>query len=200
MRLFGVSFGESNTKLGNVFTFSLPSRITCPGASSWCRKHCYAKRYERLRPTCRKAYRDNYDLAKITERFVRIMTGVLPRILPCMRIHTSGDFFSADYINAWKEICSEFPQVRFWTYTRSWSVPDLLPSLEELRSLDNVSLFASTDPTMKLPPKDWRTAFIACDPRAEGIACRTQNSEESSCLDCGYCFGDTGGNVVFKVH
>ena len=30
MQLLGVSFGEGNDKLGAVFTFSLPSKITCP--------------------------------------------------------------------------------------------------------------------------------------------------------------------------
>ena len=42
MRLFGVSLGEGNAKVGDVYTFSLPSHATCPGASPWCLEHCYA--------------------------------------------------------------------------------------------------------------------------------------------------------------
>ena len=45
--------GRGNSKVGNIPTFSLPSRLTCPGASAWCIEHCYARRFERLRPFCR---------------------------------------------------------------------------------------------------------------------------------------------------
>jgi len=31
MHLFGLSLGEGNRKIGDVFSFSLPSGITCPG-------------------------------------------------------------------------------------------------------------------------------------------------------------------------
>jgi len=92
MRLFGITFGEGNIKVGDVFTFSLPSHITCPGASSWCRKYCNAARYEKLRPTCRNAYKLNLMLAKNPKKFTKIVLGILPRILSCMRIHVSGDF------------------------------------------------------------------------------------------------------------
>ena len=37
-----------NTKVGRVWTFSLPSFVTCPGASAWCRQHCYAARFEQI--------------------------------------------------------------------------------------------------------------------------------------------------------
>jgi len=200
MRLFGVSLGEGNAKVGEVFTFSLPSHTTCPGASPWCLKHCYAYRYERLRPSCLRAYQRNLVLAQRTSEFVRVMTGVVPRILSCMRIHVSGDFHSAEYVDGWYRICAAFPQTRFWSYTRSWTVPQLARPLERLRALPNVVLFASTDPTMPLPPEGWRVAFVDADPRARGILCSKQTEEEDSCLDCGYCFRHDTGDVIFRVH
>ena len=200
MNLLGVSFGEGNMKVGDVFSFSLPSRVTCLGASPWCLKHCYAYRYERLRPSCRRAYRRNLALTRDPEKFVKTMIGVIPRILPCFRIHISGDFYSHFYIEAWERICSEFPQTKFWAYTRSWAVPELLEPLEQLRALPNVALFVSTDPTMPLPPEGWRVAFIESDPRADGMLCTNQNGTQDSCLECGYCFRRDEGNVIFKVH
>jgi len=200
MRLFDVSFGEGNTKLGSVFTFSLPSFSTCPGASSWCRKHCYSMRYERLRPTCRSAYERNLLLAKNPKRFTKIIIGILLRILSCVRIHVSGDFWSPAYIDAWRQICIAFPQTKFWTYTRSWIIPELLDPLIQLKALPNVELFASTDPTMPLPFPDWRGAFVNTDKRANGLLCRQQEGILSSCLTCGYCFRKKSGNVIFKVH
>jgi hypothetical protein len=100
LKLLGVSLGEGNTKVGDVFTFSLPSKTTCPGASPWCLSHCYAHRYEVRRPGCRKAYQANLNLASAPQVFARRMIGILPRILPCFRIHVSGDFNSAQYIDA----------------------------------------------------------------------------------------------------
>jgi hypothetical protein len=200
MQLLGVSFGEGNEKLGSIFTFSLPSQITCPGSSQWCRKKCYGKRYERLRFKCRNAYERNFALSKTPEKFSRLMIGVIPRILSSFRIHVSGDFYCQEYIESWIKICSTFPTINFWAYTRSWNVISLIGSLKKLRNLSNVQLFASTDPTMPLPPKDWRIAFIDEDFRAEGIDCPAQINERITCLTCGYCLNKDQGNVVFKVH
>lgn len=200
MHLFGITFGEGNIKVGDVFTFSLPSHITCPGASSWCRKYCNAARYEKLRPKCRSAYKRNLMLAKNPKKFIKIVTGVLPRILSCMRIHVSGDFWSTEYIEAWVQICAAFPQTKFWTYTRSWRVPALRKTLGQLRALPNVEIFASTDPAMPLPPNGWRIAFINSDKRAKGLRCPQQEGQVSSCFACTYCFRKEKGNVIFRFH
>jgi len=200
MRLFGVILGEGNIKVGEVMNFSLPSIMTCPGASDWCKRYCYAKRMERLKPNCRQSYRNNLHLVQNPDQFTKIMIGVLPRILPCFRIHVSGDIFSKDYAETWKKICQAFPQTNFWSYTRSWSVPSLLPALEELRDESNMNLLASTDPGMPLPPPGWRTAFIEGDPRATGMLCSHQEAKADSCLACGYCFRQKSGNVIFRIH
>jgi len=59
MQLTDIRLGNGNTKIGAVPTFSLPARLTCPGASPWCLNHCYALRVERLWPSCRVAYARN---------------------------------------------------------------------------------------------------------------------------------------------
>lgn len=199
MKLFGVVLGERNAKLGDVLNFSLPSVTTCPGASEWCLRHCYARRFERLRPSCRKAYEENLILAQDTERFIMTMTGVIPRIAPSFRIHVSGDFFSNPYVDAWSEICGEFPNTYFWTYTRSWVDADLREHLDRLRSLPNVRLHASTDPTMPLPPEGWPVAFLDVDTRAHGILCYEQAETKDSCSECRYCLRESVGNVTFRV-
>jgi len=117
-----------------------------------------------------------------------------------MRIHVSGDFYCRAYSEVWKTICETFPQTKFWAYTRSWLVRDLVRPLEQLRALPNVELIGSTDPTMPLPPEGWRVAFIQTDPRANGTRCNQQHGVADSCLDCGYCFRQDNGNVVFRVH
>ena len=191
---------QGNSKVGRVWTFSLPSFVTCPGASTWCRQHCYAWRFERLRPNCRRAYIRNLALSLEPDRFVGQVLETLPKDAPLVRIHVGGDHYSVEYAEAWRRICEARPNTQFWSYTRSWSVAMLRPALEQLRALDNVQVLGSVDPDMALPPEGWRTAFIDIDPRASGLPCRHQQGQVDSCLECGYCFRDGAGNVVFKVH
>ena len=189
-----------NIKVGKVYTFSLPSFVTCPGASTWCRSHCYAARIERLRPHSRRAYARNLALSLDPGRFTARLLDSLPEDARLLRIHVGGDFHSKEYAESWIDVCKARPRTTFWSYTRSWNVKTLLPILEKLRLVPNVQLFASVDADMPLPPEDWRIAFLAIDPRATGILCRHQQGEVESCLECGYCFRKADGNVVFKVH
>lgn len=189
-----------NSKVGKVYTFSLPSFVTCPGASIWCRSHCYAGRTERLRPNCRRAYARNLALSLDPRRFTAQILDSLPEEARLLRIHVGGDYHGPEYVKAWCHICEARPRTTFWSYTRSWNVKTLLPLLGQLRALPNVNLWASTDPDMLVPPSGWRTAFLAMDPRATGMHCLHQQGQVESCLECGYCFRKADGNVVFKVH
>jgi hypothetical protein len=192
--------GRGNVKVGPISTFSLPSRFSCPGASPWCIKHCYAARFERLWPNCRQAYSRNLVLSWIAPRFVRAMLRYIPRDLPYLRIHVSGDFQSGAYADSWLQIAQKRPHCQFFAYTRSWNVASILPALERLRALGNAHLFASVDPDMPDPPPGWRVAYLDIDPRANGVPCLHQQGQAESCHECRYCFRPGKGNVVFTVH
>ncbi len=126
--------------------------------------------------------------------------GSLPSDAQYVRIHVGGDLYSPEYIKAWMAICKARPDVRFWAYTRSWTVGWLCQKLEPLRRLSNMQLFASVDETMPMPPKGWRMAFIEGDSRATGLPCKEQHQQAVSCHACGYCFKPRKGHVVFKAH
>ena len=149
---------------------------------------------------CRRAYVRNLALSLEPDRFVAHVLDALPKDAHLVRIHVGGDYYAPEYCAAWWEICQARPNTQFWSNSRSWSVASLRPTLEQLRALSNLEMFASTDPTMSLPPEGWRTAFIEIDPRASGTSCRHQQGQVDSCLECGYCFREKAGNVVFKVH
>ena len=201
MNVLEARLGRGNIKLGpSVPTFSLPSGLTCPGATRWCLKHCYAFRMERLRGNCRRAFSQNLVLSWHPSRFIDIMVATIPSTASCMRIHVGGDFYARSYVDAWRTVCENRPQTRFWAYTHSWSVPALLPALERLNALANVQVFASVDPDMPPPPSGFRLAFVATDPRASGLPCPHQFGSVASCVECGHCFRASSGNVIFKVH
>lgn len=167
-------YGMGNDKIGfGVFTYSrtpgdpakrdtesdMPRGYygTCPGSTTECEAICYAKRIKG-------------DVALVHRRnSVRSDVPPIPGECRILRIHVSGDFDSVEYIENWIVQLILRPDVTCWAYTRSWRVPALLPTLEKLRALPNVQLFASMDASHEdLPPTGWRRAWIDGDVRQNG--------------------------------
>src|SRR5436190_1739807 len=112
---------STNEKLGtSILGFSLPNVTTCPGATEICKRVCYVNRYTKrfagidYRPQLRSTKRPTF--------FRNMVALVRSSDKETIRIHVSGDFYSAPYIRAWIKIIKAFPQKRFFGYTRSWRV------------------------------------------------------------------------------
>lgn len=115
--------------------FSLPAVLSCPGATVECMKNCYARRDERF-TSVRASRIINYLLSKrpdfetILENAIRktIYTkkGTLRKRFVgkeiVFRIHESGDFYSDKYMLAWFHVAALFPEVTFFTYTKSFKI------------------------------------------------------------------------------
>jgi hypothetical protein len=213
-------YGRGNLKIGaDVYTYSrLPGGGavgTCPGASDECERICYAKR---IGGVVRDLYVTNSDTDDVPE---------LPDECQVLRLHVSGDFNSAAYVEKWIARLTARPDVQCWAYTRSWRVPSLLPALERLRALPNVQLFASMDQSIdEAPPDGWRRAWIDGDPRAgvplnelahvadldagersqrafDGVptlVCPEETKHKANCAECGYCFRGHRNDVTFLRH
>src|SRR3990167_4511948 len=130
----------------NTKSFNLPAHKTCPGASDWCKSYCYAAKGRYVFRSVKKMYKRNLRSTQGKTIFSRLGKEIPDK--GEFRIHSSGDFYSVDYIDLWINICRSKPNVRFWSYTRSWTIPELKEKLEELRALPNVEVFASTDPSI----------------------------------------------------
>lgn len=211
------SYGFGNLKLGaGVFTYSrlAGGDATCPGATNECEAICYTKRITGV-------VKDTYAQNSATDDVPPI-----PAEAKLLRIHVSGDFDTREYINNWFGRLLERPDVTAWAYTRSWRVPELLPSLEVLRTLPNVQLFASMDPSCKeLPPEGWRRAWIVRDGPKDGFpvedrlvfadsddnmvnvddgtpsyVCPEETGRKRDCVACGYCFEGQKHDVSFREH
>lgn len=193
---------RGNAKLGSrVWHFNLPAGASCPGASTWCAKHCYAKH-------------GNYRFRNVTNRYTANMAIPIDELgaqldteldaLPAravIRIHTSGDFHGVAYIDMWAALASSYPLTPFYAYTRSWRVAELVPALDRFRALDNVTLWASTDATTGDAPDGWPTAGIGF--RAGYASCPEQTGRRLDCSDCGLCWHRklrTSARLAFKTH
>lgn len=143
---------QGNTKLGEgPHVWSLPAVSTCPGMSEGC-SHCYARQHryrfpavvERLKWNLRQARRPDFP-SRMTREIRR--KGCL-----AVRVHASGDFFSADYASAWEEVFAACPRVRFWAYTRSYRVPAVWDVMRGWGRFKNLRLWLSADRSTGLPP------------------------------------------------
>ena len=149
-----------NSKLGDgIYTFSLPAVSTCPGSSPACRRECYATRgnFRHARPR----YRRNLAATRDPGFAARLAAEVRRRWVGCVRVHVSGDFYSADYVRAWIAVARACPGTRFYAYTRSWRVPHLAPALAELARLRNVRLWYSCDRDTGIPDRVPRRVKLA---------------------------------------
>jgi len=202
-----IYFSRGNSKIGRIYSYSVPAYSailpdgrefrTCPGASRWCRIHCYAQRGRLVLSKCYRLQLLNLleFLEKGKDWFVSEAVDFLRRKKKkILRLWVSGDFFNKDIIEAWIEIATELPDWQFYTYTRSWRVAELLPLLEELRGLPNFVVYASTDETTGPPPEGWLESGIEFTYTSPSIRC----PELVPCEVCGYCIYGRG-NVYFRV-
>ena len=136
-------------------TFGLPAGIefSCPGATSFCSKICYAGKLEKIYKGVRNILTDNFEqlvnaesgemVSLISDMISEFRADCDKRDAPKLfRIHWDGDFFSPVYTAAWSKVIQANPDVRFWVYTR------VAPSALFLHSmkLDNLALYFSADP------------------------------------------------------
>lgn len=144
-------------------SFGLPSGIafSCPGATSFCEKICYAGKLERLFKTSvmpnvlhnwnMVSTANGADLrvmlyrmiaAFVSETDKQISKGV--KASYHFRIHWDGDFFSRSYAYAWGDVIRAFPQVTFWVYTRSFTGP--VNVVDIIADIPNLVVYLSADP------------------------------------------------------
>ena len=143
-----MSIKPGNTKLGlNVHHWSLPAdrESVCVGASSLCHKFCYARKGHYNRSSVKKFLANNLVESMRSDFVTWIGWQLRTMFVIVLRVHASGDFYSAEYVDKWVDIAKRNPKVLFFAYTRSWREAELRPSLERLASLSNFRLWLSCD-------------------------------------------------------
>lgn len=149
----GVSKNGKQAIISNTFGLANGKAFSCPDATDYCEKICYAGKLENLFKGVGKQMLANFEVLstatydEMVEMLDKIVTDFeaasdkrgLEKIY---RIHWDGDFFSADYINAWKSVISRHADIQFWVYTRVALAVKILTEA----ALPNLSLYFSADP------------------------------------------------------
>lgn len=120
-----VYLSQPNMKLSKsnatIYSFGLPAKATCPNADA-CIKGCYCGRGGYIYKQAREKRERNYCLS-LSDEFVRVMSAEI-QYLDCIyknlmiRIHDSGDFYSAEYMDKWIAIAEANPTIKFYGYTK----------------------------------------------------------------------------------
>ena len=203
--------GNSGKLFDRIFVWNLPPVITCPGISDWCKCNCYNAddRYEKfpINKWCENLWWVLND-KKTLEKRISLQLEEYKNQKTAVRIHSSGDFFSKEYIAFWKGIIRQNPDVYFWAYTRSWAVDDLVEDVKELDKLANMNLILSWDETMSRPLDGFAKSIVYSSndeisialKRKSGTICPEQYNLVSSCADCGICISKLLGDIYFVLH
>ncbi len=208
-----IKLSKGNLKLGkNIFTFSLPPINTCPQATTECTEICYAKKSFKQYPNVREAWEGNLKETK-KKGFVKNFNELLVKKKKgtICRLHVSGDIYDKDYLKSLISIVENNKDIIFYGYTRMWRDSSFHPLLLYLNSLENMTLFASTDDetysNKEKPPKALREAYMGTKYTKEDlnlIQCPEQSGKIDSCEACGYCFKSFHKNhnrgVLFTQH
>lgn len=154
-----VSPNGKTPKIANAFGIPAGTDFSCPGATSFCERICYAGKLEKVYKNVKAVLIRNYQTLLYADYLagidgmaheIRMMIQLFraqcehkdaPKLF---RIHWDGDFFSVDYAKAWRIVILENPDIRFWVYTRSFG--DSLNVLPVITGIDNLTVYLSADP------------------------------------------------------
>jgi len=131
---------KGNSKLHNILIFDLPAVKTCLNCST-CKDKCYAKKAE-VQYTDTRIYRDTnfFMYANNSDLLHKLICDQLSKTkITVVRLHSSGDFFSQDYISFWNSIVKQFPSIKFYAYTKVESILDFT----EIKANSNFNLISS---------------------------------------------------------
>lgn len=127
-----LSTGNSKLAKDGIASYNIPALkdstgfATCPNAGI-CAGLCYARQGRYHTPSVQAPREANVALLRDCEangdyapfiNAMQVALEALPRRFKRVRIHDSGDFFSASYLEAWLEIAAANPGVEFYAYTK----------------------------------------------------------------------------------
>ena len=217
----GINF-DGNLKLKNnnetrFMIWNIPAVVTCPYRTAMCEKYCYARKAERMYPTCSEARERNFAITRMYNFAERMIYTIETELTSkkfagkkvVFRIHESGDFYNRAYTNAWIQIARHFEgneNIVFLAYTKSiqWFIEiglEMVPSNMVVRS----SIWADTKEYFKACTEKFNfpvyTALSAKDMDiAEKNGLKFEKCRCEDCATCGKCWDKTIKTIITYIH
>ena len=190
-----LSFGNTKTGKG-IAIFNLPAITTCIGCTGLCASKCYARKAERMYPKvlpAREANKEQADSDDFINNMIEAVTKASKKkgFTGLFRIHESGDFYNQKYLEAWKEIASNFPQIKFLAFTKSHQL-DFGKIPQNLNVV--YSLFPDTSKVLENMPKAIAVKKVEKLEKNEYLC-------PGSCAECNLCWNlKENETVYFEFH
>jgi len=182
---------NGNEKLHRVLVFDLPAILSCPNCKD-CKKTCYAVQAQKQYADCRVFRNTNFYFATFeTEKLQSLIVDQLKKAkINVVRIHSSGDFFSQKYIDMWTAIMKQFPNKKFYAYTK-------VEKLFKFKKLFNFNLITSfINGKLNYGNIEYCNELKK---RYNAFICPCGIDKNVKCgIDCNYCV--TNKNVCFLQH
>ena len=219
----GINF-NGNLKLKNndetrFMIWNIPAVITCPYRTAMCEKFCYARKAERMYPSCLDARQRNFEDTKRAD-FVERMIFTIEAEMQTKKfagkkivflIHESGDFYNWGYMMKWVEIARHFmgnEKIVFLAYTKSidyaiacgWN-DGTFPSNFVIRS----SIWADTKAEkIELTEKQEIPVYTALSAHdmdeAEKSGLQFEKCRCEDCATCGKCWDPSIKTIITYIH
>ena len=198
-----IKVSNGNSKMGNIPSVSLPTKITCRSDCD-CIKKCYARRLERMRPSVREAYQYNYKL--LTEQPDIFWREIEASIMMSrfFRFHVAGDIVDNVYLAHMIDIAERNTHCEILCFTKKYElinehlslggwIPDNLHIiLSAWKGLNMVNPYNLPEAHVKY--KDGSTTA-----KEGAIECKG-NCTECAITDGGCWVLKRGEQVVFNEH
>lgn len=201
----------SNTSKMPCPSWGLPAGKACPGAKygegTICGA-CYAAKGNYGVPIVRHAQQERFRWTLALMRtedgrdaFVAYMTAAIASTgLPYFRVHDSGDLFSPAYAACWARIARNLSHIRFWFPTRSYRIANLLPSIQELSILPNVTVRPSALFLDAAPPVIEGLAAGSGATHSKSDATCPAYRQDGACRECRFCWDRPNDPVLYPLH
>jgi hypothetical protein len=179
---------KGNEKV-KALLFDLPTRI----CFQQCKK-CYAKKSELRFPNVIKKREFNYEASLNYDFSILIKKEIEKSKYNIVRIHSSGDFYSQEYIDKWVKIIVSLPDIKFYAYTKSKLNKEL--KFNKLEKLSNMNLINSmTKLGVNYGNEEYCNSLI----KLGYTLCPCKKNVHIDCMiDCNICL--TNKNICFLEH
>lgn len=216
----------TDTSAMSCASWSIPAAATCPGmhaVSPDCIcSACYAQIGRYLQdPVSRSQWirfswvQNQLQSADGLRRAAETLVSGIRRCgCRFFRIHDSGDFFSARYVQLWATVARRLPDVSFWGPTRSYWLPGRSTALRDidyvlrvqLATLPNVVVRPSAllwdQPAPRLLGYAAGSAAVRSADAASCRICPKSLVDGGSCesVGCRTCWDKSAGPVAYLAH
>ena len=188
-----------NSKLGrNIFSFSLPTTTCSEYKTKACDKYCYAKKGNFYFPQVKQSLERNLVETKDPNFVHDTIKYIRENYIRYVRIHASGEFYSVEYYDKWKQIAQECHNTKFLAYTRNTTIDfSIKPSnLIIYFSVDNTT--KNINSTLKHKAYVINTKQVIKHMQKVPFKINARFCD-SKCFKCKACFADRL-NIAFKKH